>query len=95
MTLSAAAPMGMDIPMGSTPSRTEKTMSSSSASQNEGVLERTRQKPRIHLSGHRPRLAPAASPSPRPSPPDSSQAETSSQRELESRWPITSSTGRR
>ena len=81
--------------MGSTFSHTAKSMSSSRASQKAGVLETVRQQPRTSRSGHRPRLAPAATPKASPSAPDKIQAQTSSHREPASRWPITSSTGRR
>ena len=85
--------MGTDRPMGSIFNHTEKTMSSRRASQKEGVLERVRQQPRTSRSGQRPRLAPAIRPSASPSRPDSSQADSSTHRELPSRWPMTASTG--
>ena len=81
--------------MGSTFHHTEKAMSSSRASQKEGVPETARQPPRISLSGQRPRLAPAITPRASPSAPDSTQAQTSTPREADNRCPMTSSTGRR
>ena len=79
--------------MGSHPSQTEKISKSSRASQNAGVLEMSRQYPRIRRSGRRPRVAPAVTPSTRPSTPEMIQANSSSHKDPASRWPTTSSTG--
>ena len=68
-------------------------MSSSSASQNDGVLASSRQAPRISRSGQRARQTPAVTPSASPSTPANSQAKTSTPREAASRSPITSTTG--
>ncbi len=62
VTLSASTPMGTDRPMGSHPSHTENTSSRRMASQNAGVLEMSRQQPRMSRSGQRPRKAPASTP---------------------------------
>ena len=93
VTLSAAAPMGTDSPMGNHPSQTENTISSRRASQKAGVLEISRHQPRMSRSGHRPRRAPAVTPRARPSTPDSTQAKSSSPREFPSRSPMIASTG--
>ena len=93
MTWEASIPMGTASPMGSQPSQTEKTISSSRASQKAGVLEMTRQYPRMSRSGSRPRAAPASRPRVTPRTPDKTQAVSIRPMELMRRCPMTSMTG--
>ena len=79
--------------MGSQPSQTEKKRSNKSASQKAGVLEISRQYPRMSLSGSLPRRAPAVTPSATPSSPLSSYAAASTPAEFASRCPIICKTG--
>ena len=73
--------------MGSQPSQTEKKRSNKSASQKAGVLEISRQYPRMSLSGSLPRRAPAVTPSATPSSPLSSHAAASTPAEFASPLP--------
>ena len=88
-------PMGTLRPMGSQPSHTPNTISSSSASQKAGVLAISMDQPLISLSGQRPWNAPASTPMQNPKRPENTHASTSSHTEPASFEPITSSTGRR
>ena len=93
VTAAASIPAGTESPTGSQPSHTAKIKSSRIAIQNAGVLEITRQYPRISRSGHLPRHAPAITPIARPSTPEITHADKSTQKELTRRSPITVSTG--